>query len=146
MFVAGLAAKLAGATFYAAVIALYLRYVDSTASATTGERSSRDVFHWLTYRQRYEKARSQMARDALTGLYNRGYFDEHAPRQVAHAERANHMMSLVLIDVDNLKATNDRHGHRPATSCCASSPTSSTGWCGPPTPPAATAATSSSWC
>ena len=111
-FASGLAAKLAGATFYAVALALYLRYVDEHGVETIGERSSRDVFHWLTYRQRYEKVRRQMARDALTGLYNRGYFDEQAARQLAHAQRANHVMSLVLIDVDDLKVTNDRDGHR----------------------------------
>jgi diguanylate cyclase (GGDEF)-like protein len=108
----GFAAKMFGATFYAGVIALYLRWVDPHDSPAPDDRSTRDVFHWLTYRQRYEEARLQLARDALTGLYNRGYFDEHAPRQVAHAERANHMMSLVVIDVDNLKRTNDGHGHQ----------------------------------
>jgi diguanylate cyclase (GGDEF)-like protein len=108
----GFLAKLAGSTFYAAVVTLYLRYVDPHDSPAPGDRSGRDVFQWLTYRQRYEEARIQLARDALTGLYNRGYFDEHAPRQVAHAERAAHMMSLVVIDVDNLKTTNDRHGHQ----------------------------------
>ena len=66
----------------------------------------------LTYRQRYEEARRRLGRDALTGLYNRGYFDEHAPRQVAHAGRAGHPMSLVVVDVDHLKAANDRHGHQ----------------------------------
>ena len=70
------------------------------------------MFQWLTYRQRYEEARTLMTRDALTGLYNRGYFDEFARRQVAHADRAGHAMSLVLIDVDRLKTTNDRHGHQ----------------------------------
>ena len=107
----GFVAKLAGATFYAAAITVYLRYVDQHGVETIGDRSSRDVFQWLTYRQRYEKVRIQMSRDALTGLYNRGYFEEHAPRLLAHAQRANHVMSLVLVDVDNLKATNDRHGH-----------------------------------
>ncbi|MGE0125403.1 MAG: diguanylate cyclase [Vicinamibacterales bacterium] len=107
----GFLAKFAGASFYAAFVALYVRYVDPDAPGADGP-SSRDVFTWLTYRQRYEAARIQLTRDALTGLYNRGYFDEHAPRQVAHAERAGHAMSLVLIDVDRLKATNDRHGHQ----------------------------------
>jgi diguanylate cyclase (GGDEF)-like protein len=107
----GFAAKLAGATFYAACVALYLRYVDEEGVEAIGERKSRDVFQWLTYRQRYEEVRSQMARDALTGLFNRGYFDEQAPRLLAHAQRANHVMSLVIFDVDHLKATNDHHGH-----------------------------------
>ncbi len=111
LLVSGFMGKLIGATFYAACIALYLRFVDVPGLEALGERSSGDVFHWLTYRQRYEDARHQLARDALTGLYNRGYFDEHAARQVAHAERANHHLSLVVLDVDHLKATNDRHGH-----------------------------------
>jgi diguanylate cyclase (GGDEF)-like protein len=105
-------AKLAGATFYAAFVALYVRFIDAGGPGATGDRPSRDVFTWLTYRQRYEAAQLQLARDALTGLYNRGYFDEHSPRQVAHAERAGHAMSLVLVDVDGLKLTNDRHGHQ----------------------------------
>ncbi len=111
-FASGLAAKLAGATFHAFALAVYLRYVDKHGVETIGERSSRDVFHRLTYRQRYEKVRSQMARDSLTGLYNRGYFDEQAARQLVHAQRAGHVMSVVLIDVDDLKVTNDRDGHR----------------------------------
>ena len=111
-FASGLAAKLAGATFYAFALAVYLRYVDKHGVETIGERSNRDVFHRLTYRQRYEKVRREMSRDALTGLYNRGYFDEQAARHLAHVQRANHVMSLVLIDVDDLKVTNDRDGHR----------------------------------
>ena len=46
-----------------------------TAAASTC-RTGDDVFEWLTYRQRYEQARTLMTRDALTGLFNRGYFDE----------------------------------------------------------------------
>ncbi len=110
--VGGFVAKVTGATFYAAVVALYVRYVDEEAPGAAGDRLRGDVFTWLTYRQRYEQAQIQLTRDALTGLYNRGYFDEHAPRQVAHAERAAHAMSLVVVDVDGLKATNDRHGHQ----------------------------------
>ncbi len=112
IMVSGFLAKLVGSTFYAACIAGYVRYIDRAAPGEAGDRSPQDVFAWLTYRQRYEAARIQLARDALTGLYNRGYFDEHAPRQVAHAGRAGHQMSLVVIDVDDLKQTNDQHGHQ----------------------------------
>ena len=112
MVAAAFFAKLAGATFYSVFVALYVRYIDAGGPGAAGDRSSRDVFTWLTYRQRYEEARVRLARDALTGLYNRGYFDELGPRQVAHAERAGHPMSLVVIDVDGLKAANDRHGHQ----------------------------------
>ncbi len=104
----GLVAKVAGATFYAALTAWYVKSFEQPQPAAGGRR---DVFAWLTYRQRYEEVRSLMARDALTGLYNRGYFDEVAPRQLAHADRARHEMSLVLVDIDRLKIANDRFGH-----------------------------------
>ena len=107
----GLVAKMAGATFYAALTAWYVKTFEQPKSAAGGTAGRGDVFAWLTYRQRYEEARTLMARDALTGLYNRGYFDEVAPRQLAHADRARHPMSLVLVDIDRLKIANDRFGH-----------------------------------
>lgn len=112
LLAAALAGKAIGATVYAVLVAWYVNTFERGSGPARGVQPAGDVFAWLTYRQRYEQARSQMARDALTGLYNRGYFDEVAPRQVAHADRARHQMSLVLVDVDQLKATNDRFGHR----------------------------------
>lgn len=102
-------AKIAGATVYAALTTWYVRTFEQPAPQVDGTTDG--VFGWLTYRQRYEDARSLMVRDALTGLYNRGYFDEFAARQVAHGDRAHHPLSLVLFDVDRLKATNDAFGH-----------------------------------
>ena len=104
--------KVIGATVYAAVVTWYITTFERGGAATRAVQPPGDVFTWLTYRQRYEEARSLLARDALTGLYNRGYFDEFAPRQIAHADRARHQMSLVLVDVDRLKAANDTFGHR----------------------------------
>lgn len=111
LLTSALLGKAIGATVYAVLVAWYVTTFER-GGAARGVQPPGDVFAWLTYRQRYEQARSLMARDALTGLYNRGYFDEVAPRQIAHADRAQHQMSLVLIDVDQLKATNDRFGHR----------------------------------
>ena len=108
----GLVAKVAGATFYAALTAYYVKRFEQPPSSAGGTVGRGDVFAWLTYRQRYEEARTLMARDALTGLYNRGYFEEIAPRQLAHADRARHQMSLALVDIDRLKMANDRFGHQ----------------------------------
>jgi diguanylate cyclase (GGDEF)-like protein len=108
----GLVAKVAGATFYAALTAWYVKRFEQPPSSAGGTVGRGDVFAWLTYRQRYEEARTLMARDALTGLYNRGYFEEIAPRQLAHADRARHQMSLALVDIDRLKMANDRFGHQ----------------------------------
>ena len=52
-----------------------------------------------------------MVRDALTGLYNRGYFDEVLPRAVAHAARYQEPLSLLLVDTDHFKTINDTHSH-----------------------------------
>ncbi len=112
ILVSGFVAKCAGATFYSALVAGYVRWLDEPRTYSGAEMTGADVFQWLTYRQRYEEARSLMARDSLTGLYNRSFFDDHAQRQVAQAVRAKHQMSLVMIDVDRLKEVNDRHGHR----------------------------------
>ncbi|HEY4301181.1 MAG TPA: HDOD domain-containing protein [Candidatus Didemnitutus sp.] len=47
-------------------------------------------------------------RDRLTGLLNRGAFDE-AIRQLTSAARGG--LALIMIDLDHFKAINDRHGH-----------------------------------
>jgi diguanylate cyclase (GGDEF)-like protein len=50
--------------------------------------------------------------DHLTGLANRREFERIVEREVALAERHHRKLSLMMIDVDNLKRINDRHGHR----------------------------------
>ena len=49
-------------------------------------------------------------RDQLTGLFNRGYFDESLARLLA--ERApGQPFTVALIDLDDFKSVNDRYGH-----------------------------------
>jgi diguanylate cyclase (GGDEF)-like protein len=56
---------------------------------------------------------SEMAtRDGLTGLKNRGAFDEHFPRMWQQGLRDKRPVALLLIDVDHFKAYNDRYGHQ----------------------------------
>jgi len=110
LMLAGLVGKSAAAVLYAAALACYLRYFEP-ATATVGSGDVADVFQKLTYRQLYEQARTRMTRDALTGLYNRGYFDEVLPRAVAQAERYQHPLSVLLVDTDHFKEINDTHSH-----------------------------------
>lgn len=49
--------------------------------------------------------------DALTGLRNLRAFEEDLPKGAAVAQRFNHPISLVLLDVDRFKEANDRSGH-----------------------------------
>lgn len=50
-------------------------------------------------------------RDQLTGLFNRGYFDESFARLLASQDRRPTPFSVALIDLDDFKSVNDRYGH-----------------------------------
>lgn len=58
-----------------------------------------------------EKLRNQALRDELTGLYNRRFLEETLPRLVAHAERRQVPISVLMLDLDHFKQVNDRYGH-----------------------------------
>jgi len=61
-----------------------------------------------------ERARqfaSEARTDHLTGLANRREFERVMEREVALAERHGRRLSLMMIDLDNLKRINDRLGH-----------------------------------
>ena len=49
--------------------------------------------------------------DGLTGLANRRQADEKLAGELVRAERIGGPVGLILADVDNFKAVNDRHGH-----------------------------------
>jgi diguanylate cyclase (GGDEF)-like protein len=49
--------------------------------------------------------------DSLTGLFNRMHFGEQLTRILAEADRYNHPVSLVLMDIDHFKKVNDTWGH-----------------------------------
>lgn len=56
--------------------------------------------------------RELAATDALTGLLNRRGFLAMAEREFARYQRYKHPLSAIVVDVDNLKDINDRHGHK----------------------------------
>lgn len=49
--------------------------------------------------------------DALTGLYNRRFFDEALSNEYERACRYKHDLVLCLLDVDKFKDINDTYGH-----------------------------------
>jgi two-component system cell cycle response regulator len=65
----------------------------------------------LRRKRDYEHILEQARADPLTGAFNRGYFDAHAPRLAARCRPARQSLSVLMIDVDNLKLVNDAHGH-----------------------------------
>jgi diguanylate cyclase (GGDEF)-like protein len=50
--------------------------------------------------------------DFLTGVANRRAWDEGLTRACAEAERSGRPLSVLLLDIDQFKAINDRFGHR----------------------------------
>jgi two-component system, cell cycle response regulator len=61
--------------------------------------------------RRFREARQLADLDALTGLHNRRYFHETLSREVARAHRYDRSLALVVFDLDDFKAINDRIGH-----------------------------------
>jgi diguanylate cyclase (GGDEF)-like protein len=61
--------------------------------------------------RRFREARQLADLDALTGLHNRRYFHETLAREVARAHRYGRKLALVVFDLDDFKAINDRIGH-----------------------------------
>ncbi|GAB4259027.1 MAG: hypothetical protein Kow00122_16570 [Thermoleophilia bacterium] len=59
----------------------------------------------------YREVEDMAVKDGLTGLYNRTYFHQTLQSEVERAQRYGGDLSLVLMDVDDFKLYNDRHGH-----------------------------------
>jgi two-component system cell cycle response regulator len=49
--------------------------------------------------------------DGLTGLWNRAYFDRRLNDEFSEAVRHGRPLSLMIVDIDNFKQTNDQYGH-----------------------------------
>ncbi len=69
--------------------------------------------------RRFKEARKLADLDALTGLHNRRYFHETLAREVSRAHRYGRRLALVVFDLDDFKAINDRIGHRAGDSVLA---------------------------
>ena len=61
--------------------------------------------------KRFREARQLADLDDLTGLHNRRSFHETLAREVARAQRYDRNLALIVFDLDDFKAVNDRIGH-----------------------------------
>lgn len=59
----------------------------------------------------YGRVQDQAITDGLTGLFNHRHFYERLEREVARARRYGTPVSVLMVDMDDFKAFNDRHGH-----------------------------------
>jgi len=111
--VSGLIGKSAVAILYSIMLTGYLWSTrPHKADGNAVQEHHHDIFHILTYKQRFELLEEEFKRDGLTGLFNRRFFDENMLRELDRAERLSHSLNLVLVDIDHFKAVNDSYGHQ----------------------------------
>ncbi|MFH1692320.1 MAG: sensor domain-containing diguanylate cyclase [Candidatus Omnitrophota bacterium] len=60
----------------------------------------------------YEHTRMRSHKDALTDLWNHGYFQFMLDRRLRQAKDHMTYLSLILVDIDNFKKYNDTWGHQ----------------------------------
>ncbi len=113
--IGGWAAKMGAALVFAVMIIAYLRFVERESPAADHplkDRKIREVFHTLTFRERYEDLLQQTGRDTLTGVFNRRKLEYITARAFDREISPNTPLSLLAIDVDRFKSVNDQHGHK----------------------------------
>ena len=65
----------------------------------------------ITISSLFQTVKNQAVCDALTGLYNRRYFEDFLKKEALRANRQNQKFSVIGLDLDYLKQINDTHGH-----------------------------------
>jgi diguanylate cyclase (GGDEF)-like protein/PAS domain S-box-containing protein len=59
-----------------------------------------------------DKLHEQAMRDPITGVYNRRFLEETLSREISHAQRKGHPLSIIMLDIDFFKKVNDSFGHK----------------------------------
>ncbi len=67
--------------------------------------------------QLLQETRRLAVTDALTGLFNRRYFNQQLEENVRRAARYDEPLALIFLDVDHFKSVNDRFGHHAGDRC-----------------------------
>lgn len=101
---------------YAIMIFMYVLFI-----GIMGMRSSREYnrsFEIETQLDDQKKVLEELNKiDALTNIYNRGYFNVEFESQWQSGSRHKISEALLLIDIDHFKSINDNHGHLCGDAC-----------------------------
>ncbi len=65
---------------------------------------------WRSAAERVDLA-ERVVTDKTTGLLNKRWWEELAPREAAQARRTESLIAVLMVDLDGFKAINDSHGH-----------------------------------
>jgi diguanylate cyclase (GGDEF)-like protein len=93
-----------------------LNFCERTRAATTDhEEPLTEIIAFLGrlfgHARMFEQARTEARVDSLTGLYNQRWMTETLGREIRRAERFETPLSALMVDLDGMKAVNDRRGH-----------------------------------
>ncbi|MBP1848248.1 diguanylate cyclase (GGDEF)-like protein [Rhizobium petrolearium] len=110
VFLGGWWAKLLAVALYSLLFAAYLK-IEQIPRFARSAREITDIFHALTFRERYQALLAQSGVDGLTGVFNRSRLDAEVPDMIRSCLDRGGQLSLVMIDVDRFKEVNDRFGH-----------------------------------
>jgi diguanylate cyclase (GGDEF)-like protein len=96
---------------------------DSTLDAEAQQSASRiiarflgDCLPGLANTLRMQRVRELVIKDDQTESYNRRYLDSFMSEEVERARRYGTVLSLIFLDLDNLKEINSLHGHAAGSS------------------------------
>lgn len=95
----------------------HVAFHDETESLRSHESRTRanilqTVFDTKEARRASEHFREMAFRDALTGLHNRRYLDEHLEGFIQKALMNGESVTAMLIDLDHFKSINDTYSHQ----------------------------------
>ena len=84
-----------------------------------GETVLKFTFHGSIEDDYHSQLNEIMHVDSLSGLYVRRWFDREYPRAFERAVAGGCALSVLMMDMDGLKAINDQHGHQLGSWCIA---------------------------
>jgi diguanylate cyclase (GGDEF)-like protein/PAS domain S-box-containing protein len=65
----------------------------------------------LANSQNFQVIEQKATTDGLTGAHNRLFLNENLVKEVERADRLGYPLAVMMVDVDDLKVINDKHGH-----------------------------------
>jgi len=108
---ASVASKVIAAAFYSLAFVFLLRWSRNRNDQEATMLRTKRLPGSVTYKDRFKDLEKFAVRDALTGVFNRAYFDHEIATQTERAVLRGENLLLLLIDLDSFKQINDTYGH-----------------------------------
>jgi diguanylate cyclase (GGDEF)-like protein len=96
---------------WAAVLAVLAPRRPAAEALERVERLLREVRVAVSNALRVQSLRELVIKDDTAHCFNRRYFESCLPEELSRANRFHASLSLIFLDMDNLKEVNQAHGH-----------------------------------